>query len=305
MAECSFVDVDGLEIFYLRWVPAGDVRAIVVIIHGASEHSGRYARLAEVLLGSEYAVYALDQRGHGRTARSTGRGKIGPRGMDGLLDDVHQLVTLARIEVPGAPVIVFGHSMGSLVTQAYVQRHGDGVAGYVLSGTMGPMPNASEVAAGFRDAVASGLADEGVDTLGPFNANFEPVRTKYDWLSRDANEVDRYIADPLCGDDIPLTYGFVAEMITTIATAMEPIGVARIPKQVRVLLLTGDDDPVSDRGTGVRELEKTLRNAGLDVTARYYEGARHEVLNETNREEVHDDIVEWSTRVERSMDAER
>lgn len=301
MEELTFIDADGVEVSYRRWVPATDVRAIGVVVHGASEHSGRYSRLAEVLNGRSYAVYALDQRGHGRTAAATGPGRIGPRGMEGLLDDVRDLVARARAEVPHVPLVMFGHSMGSLVTQAYVERDGDEVGAYVLSGTMGPMEGVAEIAAGMREAVAGGLADEPIDTLGDFNAAFEPARTKYDWLSRDPDEVDQYIADPLCGDELPLTYAFVAAMVETVATAMEPAGIDRVPKQVPVLLLTGEADPVSNGAAQVRELEKRLRDASLDVTAKYYPGARHEVLNETNRDEVHDDIVAWLARVGPSM----
>src|SRR5262249_21174952 len=163
--------------------PDGEVRAAVVVVHGASEHSGRYARLADVLGDAGYAVYALDLRGHGRTADSTGRGRIGPRGMDGVLDDVGELVARARGQPPNVPLVLFGPAMGSLVAQAFVERHGDGVDAYVLSGTMGPLDGAADLAAGIREAVDAGMADEPLDMLGGFNAGFEPARTSFDWLS--------------------------------------------------------------------------------------------------------------------------
>jgi alpha-beta hydrolase superfamily lysophospholipase len=295
--ELSFVDADGVEVFYRRWIPGGEARAVVVVVHGASEHSGRYARVADVLTGEGYAVYALDLRGHGRTSCSTGPGRIGPRGMHGVLDDVSELVGRARADCADRPVVLFGHSMGSLVVQAFVEQHDEELAAYVLSGTMGPMDGVAELADGIRQAVDAGMADDPLDMLGGFKAAFEPARTTYDWLSRDPDEVDKYIADPLCGDDLPLTYGFVAEMLETIASVMEPTGIARVPTHLPVLLLTGDADPVSNGGLQVRELEKHLRGAGLDVTAKYYAGARHEVLNETNRAEVHAGLVAWLDRV--------
>ena len=162
---------------------------------------------------------------------------------------------------------------------------------------MGPAETASELAEGLRQAIDAGMVDEPLDMLGGFNAGFEPARTAYDWLSRDADEVDTYIADPLCGDDLPLTYGFVAAMLETVAEVMEPAGIARVPDHLPVLLLTGEADPVSNGAAQVRELEKRLRDAGLDVTARYYAGARHEVLNETNRDEVQGDLLAWLERV--------
>ena len=297
MEELSFVDDDGVAVFSRHWLPDGEPRAAVLVVHGASEHSGRYMRLARVLTGEGYAVYALDLRGHGRTAASTGKGCIGPRGMDGVLDDVGELAALAAADLGDRPLVLFGHSMGSLVVQAFVEQRDRDVEGYALSGTMGPVETAAELVEGIRQAVDAGMADEPLDMLGGLNASFEPVRTSYDWLSRDPNEVDEYIADPLCGEDVPLTYGYVAAMLETNAMVMDPDGIARIPKHLPVLLLTGEDDPVSNGGVQVRELERRLRGAGLVVTAKYYPGARHEVLNETNRDEVHADLVAWLERV--------
>jgi len=297
MDEFTLATADGVDVFCRRWLPSGRARAIVVIVHGAAEHSGRYARVAEIMQREGYAVYALDLRGHGQTAGSTGRGRIGPTGMAGVLDDVDALVRHARTEVGDVPVVLLGHSMGSVVVQAFMVRAPHDVSAYVLSGTMGPTEGIDEFVAGMRAAVDAGMADEPLDALAGYNASDEPTRTSYDCLSRDEDEVDKYIADPLCGDDNPLTYGYVAVLLETIAEVMESDAIARIPKGMPVLLLTGDSDPVSGNGAQVRELERRLRDAGLDVTARYYEGARHEVLNETNRDEVHADLVEWLDRV--------
>jgi alpha-beta hydrolase superfamily lysophospholipase len=298
--ELTFTDADGIEVFYRRWLPTAPPRAAVLVVHGASEHSQRYTRAAGVLTDHGYAVYALDLRGHGRTATSTGPGRIGPRGMAGVLDDLEELARIAGRECGDVPIVLLGHSMGALVAQAFVEERGEILTAYVLSGTVGPMEGADELAAGMRQAIDAGMADEPLDILGGLNAEFEPARTPFDWLSRDPDEVDRYISDPLCGDDLPLTYGFVAEMIATGAHVMEPAGIARVPKHLRVLLLTGEADPVSDGAAQVRQLEQWLRDAGLDVTAEYYAGARHEVLNETNRAEVHDDLVTWLERVTRN-----
>ena len=143
------------------------------------------------------------------------------------------------------------------------------------------------------DVADGGMADEVMDALSPFNEPFEPARTPYDWLSRDPAEVDAYIADPDCGDQLPLTYGFLAEIMELGARSTTPEGLGTIPAALPVLLVTGDQDPVSNDAANVRVLEQALRDRGLDVTAHYYEGARHEVLNETNRTEVQTDIVRW------------
>jgi alpha-beta hydrolase superfamily lysophospholipase len=297
MDEFILESVDGVDVFCRRWRPLGKARAAVVVVHGAAEHSGRYTRVADVLQGEGYAVYALDLRGHGQTAGSTGRGRIGRSGMAGVLADVEALVRRARAEVGDVPVVLLGHSMGSVVVQAFVVRGTDEVSAYVLSGTMGPTEGTEEFVAGMRAAIEAGMADEPLDALAGYNDSDGPTRTSYDWLSRDADEVDRYIADPMCGDDNPLTYGYVAVVLETIAEVMEPSAIARIPSGIPVLLLTGDRDPVSENASHVRELERRLREEGLDVTARYYAGARHEVLNETNRDEVHRDLVHWLDQV--------
>ena len=291
--ELTFTDPDGVEVFYRRWLPPTDAHAVVLVVHGASEHSARYGRLADALTERGYAVYAHDQRGHGHTAESTGPGRLGPGGMDGAIRDIGELRSRAGEDVPRRPVVVLGHSMGSVIVQAYVERKGAGLAGCVLSGTMGVMEAVDELAEGVRAAADAGMADEPLDALAGFNDAFEPARTPYDWLSRDPDEVDKYVADPWCGDSHPLTYGFVAGMLESVGTVMEPDDIARIPKDVPVLMMTGERDPVSNGAAQARELEKRLRDAGLDVTAHYYSDARHEIFNETNRDEVTADLVEW------------
>lgn len=285
MGEHTFTDPDGVEVFYRSW-PRDGARATVVIAHGMSEHSGRYDRFARALNDAGYAALALDHRAHGRTGDVTGAGKLGPGTADALVADLHHLVGIAAAD--GRPVIVFGHSMGSMITQAYVTRHGGAIAGYVLSGCPGAMQGAAETVAGLEAAVQGGMADEPADLLGGIG---DPDgRTHYDWLSRDDAEVDAYIADPYCGDSNPMTYGFLAALFALSAPAMEPEGIASIPTALPVLFVTGSDDPVA---TGTRDLEARLREHGLDVTSHWYDGARHEVLNETNRDEVTADVVRW------------
>lgn len=293
MDESSFRSGDGVDVFYRRWLPPGEPTLIVLIAHGMSEHSARYARVAEVLTSDGYAVYALDHRGHGRTAASTGAGKTGAAGMDGVLSDMAQLAGMASGEHPSVPTVLFGHSMGALLAQAYVQRDGDGLAGLVLSGSPGVDGAARELADGLRAAADGGMADEPMPALAAFNEGFEPARTPYDWLSRDEREVDLYVADPLCGDEMPMTFGFLADLLAMAADAMEPAGIAAIPGDLPILLLTGEADPVSAGGANVRILEERLRDAGLDVESNYYPDARHEVLNELNRAEVEADLRDW------------
>ena len=146
-----------------------------------------------------------------------------------------------------------------------------------------------------RQAVDVGMADEPVTAMAGFSE--ESARTPFDWLSRDAAEVDAYIADPYCGEQHPMTYGFLAGLLELGVEVMEPSGIARIPASLPVMLMTGSEDPASNKGEGVRELERRMRSAGLDVDAIWYPGARHEILNETNRDQVQADLVAWIDRV--------
>ena len=294
----TFTDADGVEISYRTWLPEGAARSVVVVSHGASEHSGRYARFAGVLTDLGHAVYAVDHRGHGATAAATGVGKAGPRGWDGIVDDLDQLIDVARERTGDLPVVLFGHSMGSFLAQIYTQRHGDRLAGLVLSGSAGAMEGIQDTVAMLEAMVAQGAGDEPAPIFGPLNAGFEPARTPLDWLSRDDEEVDKYVADPLCGDDAPLTIAFVSDMMSQAAHAWDPANEARIPKDLPVLLITGEADPVSQGAVTVRQLEARYREAGIsDVTGLYYPDARHELLNETIRDQVHDDVAAWLDRV--------
>ena len=294
----TFTDRDGIEISYRKWLPAGSPKALVLLAHGASEHSGRYDRFATFLTGRGYAVVAPDHRGHGATAEATGVGVGGERGWVGMIDDLHELRDLALTELGELPVILFGHSMGSFLAQRYIQLYGDGLAGVVLSGSSGGLADLDASIEGLQAFVDGGAGGEPAPIFGPLNAAFEPARTPFDWLSRDEAEVDKYVADPMCGDSAPLTIGFVLDMMRNGATTWDPANEELVRSDLPVLLVTGEEDPVSEGGKTVRELEARLRANGVaDVTGLYYEGARHELLNETNRDAVQDDIAAWLDRV--------
>jgi alpha-beta hydrolase superfamily lysophospholipase len=140
-----------------------------------------------------------------------------------------------------------------------------------------------------RGIAEAGMRDQVINALGDMNAPFEPARTPADWLSRDPDEVDRYIADPLCGDDNPLTYGYVIDVFDVVASARERLGAISCP----VSVIAGDQDPAAGMGAYASAIAAALRDAGVDVDLTLYEGARHELLNETNRDAVTADIVSW------------
>ena len=281
-----------------RWEPSGPPRAIVQIVHGAAEHCARYDRLAEALTDAGFAVFAHDQRGHGRTADRHGAlGIARPGGWTAMIDDAAELTGQARIAHPGLPVVLFGHSMGSFVAQACMQRGGDGVAALVLSGTAGSIEGGAEM----REMLEGIEAAEGADTPSAvwtaMTAGFNdpwagPDATGSEWLSRDHAEVRAYVDDPWCGFE--LSNGFITDLVGGMAELWNPTAEAGIPKDRPVLMIAGDADPVGGNGALVRELADRWTARGIGpVTLRLYPDARHEVLNETNRDEVTADLLGW------------
>jgi alpha-beta hydrolase superfamily lysophospholipase len=288
MDEQTFVDTHGVEI-WTRWWTIDDARAWVLISHGASEHSGRYDRFARALNAAGIAAVALDHRGHGRTGSATGAGMMGPGSGLAVIDDLHELRSAAEAKIGrDVPVFLFGHSMGSLIALAYLTHHADGLAGSVLCGVPVNVDDAASLAAVLDAAASAGMRDQPVGDLSN-NAPSESARTPFDWLSRDPDEVDRYIADPLCGDDNPLTYGYLIDLFDVVAPARDQLGSISCP----VLVIAGDQDPAAAMGAHATSLADALKVAGVDVELSLYEGARHELLNETNRDEVTAGIIHW------------
>ena len=292
--------VDHVKVVYRRWQPPGETRATVQIVHGASEHSARYGRLADALVERGLAVYAMDLRGHGRTAEGTGIGRFGGMGRFGglgverVLDDVAGLHRVMTHEHPGVHRILIGHSMGSIIALAAAERDGDDLSGLVLSGPIGVAPELVDSVTALDVAVASGMGDQVLDALGAFNQPFEPARTPFDWLSRDPAEVDAYIHDPLCGEEMPLTHAYAAGVFGLAVRAASPEAVADLPDGLPVLLMSGEHDPVGGvDGSRVTALAEMLRARGLPVEQHLYPEARHEVFNELNREAVTTDLLTW------------
>jgi alpha-beta hydrolase superfamily lysophospholipase len=290
IGERAFVDAHGVEVFS-RWWTIDEPRGVVLISHGASEHSGRYDRFARALNAARFSAVALDHRGHGRTASSTGRGVMGPGGGNAVVGDLHELRTTAESALDrDVPVFLFGHSMGSLIALAYLVRHADGLAGSVLCGFPTGIDEAASLGPVLQAFGDAGVRDQPIDNLlGNNNAPFEPARTSFDWLSRDADEVDRYIADPMCGDDNPLTYGFLIDLFDVVAPARGQLASIRCP----VFVIAGDHDPAAAMGVHATTLADALEADGVDVDVALYEGARHELLNEVNRDQVTTDIIGW------------
>ena len=277
--DFSFSSSDELEIAYYRWRAPGRATGIVQIAHGMGEHALRYAHVAEFLNQAGVHVYANDHRGHGRSVKGPELlGDFGASGWNGLVADVLMLTRLACTREGGLPLILLGHSMGSFAAQQYVLDNSALIAGLVLSGS----------ASADRLAIdRSRQAD-----LTAFNHAFEPARTPYDWLSRDPAAVDAYVADPLCG------FGINKRAMETMAASasrlVDPAELSRIRKNLPIYIFAGDKDPINHDFERLKPLAERYRAAGIaNVSEKYYPQGRHEMLNETNRDEVLRDLVSW------------
>jgi alpha-beta hydrolase superfamily lysophospholipase len=288
MQERTFVDASGVEVFSRWWMIAAP-RAVVLIAHGASEHSGRYDRFARALNAAGYAAVAIDHRGQGRTSAATGVGVLGEGGGAAVVADLVELGAAAVAEAGGVPLVLFGHSLGALIALGYLADHSSSLAAAVLCGFPIDPSGAAVMAELLQGAVDAGMGDAPMDALSANNEPFEPARTPFDWLSRDDAEVDAYLADPYCGDAHPLTYSYFAGIAGVVAPAAEAIDRIACP----VYVIAGDRDPAAGMGAHPTALAERLRAAGVDTTLRLYEDARHELLNETNRDEVTADLVTW------------
>jgi alpha-beta hydrolase superfamily lysophospholipase len=275
---------DGAPLATYRWEPSGPARGVVQIVHGLGEHVRRYDHVASTLADAGFVVQGHDTRGHGGTiADGAEPGVIGAEGWNAAIDDIGVLLDRLRADVPGVPVVLLGHSMGSFAVQQYLVRGTEGLDAVVLSGT---------AAADLMPALDS---DEPLD-LSSFNAPYAPGRTGYEWLSRDEAQVDAYVADPLCGFGYD-TAGAKAVYAGARAAA-DPEAVRRVRPDLPIYIVVGDQDPVGDDLASVHALVNHYRNAGLtDVELRVYPGARHEVFNEANRDEVERDLLRWLDRV--------
>lgn len=282
------------------WLPDGKAIAVVQIIHGMAEHGGRYARIAQTLTDAGYAVYAQDLPGHGRTARAPDElGHFADHaGWPYVISHINQLRQHIEHEHQQLPLFILGHSMGSFLLQDYLIEHGRGLAGAIFSassGDLGPLRligmallRVESLWYGRRHR--SALAE--LMSFKEFNRRYKPARTDFDWLSRDTAEVDLYAKDPRCG--FRCSTGLWLDLLGAAGRLDDVERLARIPKELPALIINGSDDAATQGAKGPRALERLYRKTGLkDVTTHIYDDARHELLNETCRELVTQDLLRW------------
>lgn len=297
---------DGVPVATYTWLPAdGRPRAYVQIAHGAGEHALRYDRFARHLTEQGYGVVASDHRGHGATAQATGGFGVTSEVAGGedadswraMVDDLKAIGDQVRTLHPGLPFFLFGHSLGSLLARDYAQEYADGLAGVILSGTFRSLPGAdieASIARLEREAAEHGRSGPSsyiADLFASFNERF-PHRTGFEWLSRDEAEVDDYVADERCG--FTFSAGLTLDWVRAVRKINDPRNLARVPADLPIHVAVGDQDPCHAGMTLVHELLEDFRYVGVeDLTWKGYPGGRHEILNETNRDEVQGDLTAW------------
>jgi alpha-beta hydrolase superfamily lysophospholipase len=291
---------DGLAVHVHTWTPTGTPRGLVQIHHGMAEHGARYAPLAEALTDRGFVVWAPDHRGHGQSVPvgQTHGHLADDDGWDRAVADLIQLNKRFRTEHPDLPMCLVGHSMGSFLTMQVLMEHGQDLAGVVLTGSNGHPGALRHVGALVVRIEERRLGVHGQSALidkmsfGAFNKGIANPRTAFDWLSRDPDQVDAYVADPRCG--FRLSTRSWKQFLHALRLVHRDDHIARIPQDLPVLICSGDEDPVGELGAGVTRLADAWRAAGMtQVSLHLVPGARHEVFNETDRDETIALVAEW------------
>ena len=275
-------------------------RCVVQLVHGMAEHAKRYDEFARFLAGAGFVVAAHDQIGHGASTTPEKRGCLPAKnGKEVLVADVDALRRIMEGHVaPGTPYVIFGHSLGSFITRAYLARHGDGLTAAIICGT-GFVPVATSKAGNtlarligrvrgedYKSGILDGMG------VGAYAKAIKDAETNLDWLSYRRENVDAYMADELCG--FPFSAGGYATVTALTAEVCDIVCCTKVPKSLPLLYIAGDGDPVGSMGEGVRKSAELAEQAGsTDVTVKIYDNMRHEILNEDGRAQVMADILGW------------
>lgn len=285
------------QIFSRSWV-GSDPKAVLVLVHGMSEHSGRYDHFARFLVENGFAVYMNDHAGHGRSAQVKGH-FADKNGWECVVKDIDTLTDYAVEKHPGLPVFLMGHSMGSFLSRSYIVRYGAArhLSGCIICGTMGKNPGVG---------VGKAVATAQIKLMGPrsrgdilsrlsstdYNQRIENPVNGSAWLSTDDQVCKAFEADPLC--NFPFTAAGYRDLFTGLAEISSPQWAGKVPKDLPIFLIAGDQDPVGNYGEGPKQVAEWLRAAGVrEVQLKLYPGMRHEVLNEIGKEEAYQDVLDW------------
>lgn len=299
--EFTFDSRDGIsKIHAVRWIPEGDIVCILQIVHGMAEYIERYEEVAQYFAERGILVTGEDHLGHGKSVSEGGTYgyfcKQDPATV--IVRDVHRLKKMTQEAYPGVPYVILGHSMGSYMLRNYLFRYGTGIQGAILCGT-GSMPqgiiSAAKVLAKIQELVLGGKhVAKRLDNMafGAYNKRLQPERTDKDWLCTDEKVVDIYKNDSLCG--FTFTVNGFQTMFEIITRLNKEENLSKMPKNLPVYFIAGEEDPVGDYGEGVKKAYHDFENAGMEnLSIKLYSGDRHEILNEKDREQVYEDVYSF------------
>lgn len=300
--EFEFDSRDGkTRLHAVRWIPEGKVICILQIVHGMAEYVERYEEFARYMAEKGVLVTGEDHLGHGKSVPQGGVYgyfcKQDPATV--VVRDVHRLKKMTQEEYPGVPYVILGHSMGSFIFRNYLSRYGTGIQGAIICGT-GSMPapvilSAKAVAKIQKLFVGEKHISKLLDSLafGSYNKRIKQHETAFDWLAGNKPVVEAYMKDPLCG--FVFTVNGFETLFELINRAQKPENMRKIPKELPVFFIAGEEDPVGDYGAGVERVYKSYKEElGMkNVKIKLYAGDRHEILNESDKEQIYEDIYPW------------
>ena len=291
------------QIYYEIIEPKDKPKAIIQVVHGMCEYFGRYKEFSDFMVGNGYAVAGDDHLGHGRTAeKKEDQGFFAENnGWRFLVRDEKKMTELLKERFPDTPIILFGHSMGSFIARLYTSWYSEGIAAALFMGTSSGVP------AGAAAGTAVKLLENAAGTKTHLQTSQEmfyhfltrrvPDKTgEMDWISRDKEKTEFFKNDPL--GNFAFTAGAYRDLVKLLNEVSAKDWAYSLPKDLPVMLMSGEEDPIGDYGKGTRRVYRKLVNAGMEnVTIRLYVDARHELINELNRKEVYEDILNWTEKV--------
>jgi len=298
-----FIASDGKAIIYLRMDPKTKPKAVVIIGHGMNDHKERFVHLAEALTPHGISCWIPDLRGHGDTDPGENRGYLADNnGFERVVQDITELGDFASRSLGGVPLFYFGHSFGGLLGLALMAMYGRYLDGVVLSAPPAEQDPLLDKAGSI--VISLGIMLKGAHapanlpndmTFGAYAKTVPNARTRFDWLTRDPEVVNAYIADPKC--NFVCSYGFYRDLLHGVRKIYEEGFLDSVPPSLPLFLLCGSQDPVIGMRPGYEKMCARLRGLGLiDFESKCYEGGRHESINEINRTEVLHDIADWFSR---------
>ena len=293
---------DNKDIFAIKWSPdnESDIKAVIQLNHGMSEHKERYEYFAQKLVKEGFVVFIHDHRGHGETALDESElGYFADKdGWSKVVKDIHTLTLNIKKEYPEIPFFLFGHSMGSVLVRDYITKYNERLNGVIIFGTASNPGLLGKVGIKIAKLESLRLGKKGKSkllnalTFGDFNKKFKPNRTDFDWLSRDEKNIDKYINDSFCG--FICSNKFFEDMIKGTLEVNDFKKIDNIDKENHLYIASGSNDPVGGYSKGVKKIYKAYKAVGLKkITLKLYSSGRHELLNETNRDEIIYDLILW------------